>query len=77
MVDDQIGYLRVNFYIASGDSLNKQLSDGIKALESQGMKRIILDLRGNKGGSVNFASSIADKFLHSGVITRLQDKEAV
>ncbi len=52
-----------------------QFEDALKELKSQGMKRLILDLRGNGGGMVDAAVKIADHIIGTGVVTYTLDSE--
>jgi carboxyl-terminal processing protease len=60
-----IGYLQLTgFQKTSADELDQ----AIVALRQQGMRSLVLDLRGNPGGLLNMAVEIADRFLVNGVI---------
>jgi carboxyl-terminal processing protease len=60
MINDKTGYVIVSrFAETTYDELFKALTD----LKSQGMKQLILDLRGNPGGYLNQAVKIADLFI--------------
>ena len=60
MADDTIGYIRlVRFARTSADEFRKAL----KELKKQGMKALMLDLRGNSGGYLDIACSLANEFL--------------
>ena len=60
MADDTIGYIRlIRFARTSVDDFHKAL----KALNKQGMKSLILDLRGNTGGFLDIAYGLANEFL--------------
>jgi carboxyl-terminal processing protease len=75
-ITDKIGYIWLaNFSQKSGPDLAKALQD----LEKQGMKQLILDLRGNPGGLLNEAVEISNNFLDNGslvVFTRGRLKES-
>ena len=63
MVDPGIGFIRLNnFSATTSDEVAKALKD----LSSRGMKKIILDLRGNGGGFLEAAINVADQFLPDG-----------
>jgi carboxyl-terminal processing protease len=63
MVDPIIGYIRLNnFSATTHDEFTKALRD----LNSKGMKKLILDLRGNGGGRLQAAIDVADEFLPDG-----------
>jgi carboxyl-terminal processing protease len=55
-----IGVIVVNRFAAT---TNKELLEAAVKLKSQGMKKLILDLRGNPGGYLNQAFLMADEFL--------------
>jgi carboxyl-terminal processing protease len=63
MLDDQTGYIRANRFSAH---TAEELEDALNALSDEGMERLLLDLRGNTGGYLNQAISVADKFLSGG-----------
>ncbi len=64
-VESGIGYLQLSgFQKTSTDELDR----AIEALANQGMKTLVLDLRGNPGGLLNVAVEIADRFLDAGLI---------
>jgi len=60
MFDEQTGYIGITqFYQNTG----KELEAALRELEDQGMKFLILDLRGNSGGLLSAAVESADKFI--------------
>ena len=63
MVDDEVGYIKVNRFAATTfDEFRESLSK----LKDQGMKKLMLDLQSNPGGYMNIAIDMADDFLASG-----------
>ncbi|OGU58072.1 MAG: hypothetical protein A2X64_03440 [Ignavibacteria bacterium GWF2_33_9] len=58
-----IGVVSVNRFAAP---TNKEMLEAVWKLKKQGMKKLILDLRGNPGGYLNQAFMMADEFLKSG-----------
>lgn len=63
MLDDSTGYiLQSGFTEGVGDEMRKCVSN----LKKSGMKRLVLDLRGNGGGLMNEAVEIASIFLPKG-----------
>lgn len=60
MVDDHIGYIKVNRF---AKETVKELNQGIDSLKRQGMTDLILDLQGNGGGYLRTAENMADQFL--------------
>ena len=63
MLDDSIGYLKLSKFSAT---TVKEFKQGIGDLRSQGMEKLIFDLRGNTGGYLAAAVDIADEFLPKG-----------
>jgi carboxyl-terminal processing protease len=63
MPEPGTGYIRLNnFSATTHDEMEKALKD----LNSRGMKKLILDLRGNGGGRLQAAIDVADEFLPDG-----------
>jgi carboxyl-terminal processing protease len=54
----------------------QELDNAILALKEGGVKGLILDLRGNAGGSFEAAVDSARRFLSSGMIVATKDKQA-
>lgn len=69
-----IGYLAISEF---DDITYKQFQDGMDELEKQGMKSLILDLRGNPGGNLDTVVDIADLLLPRGMIVYTEDKKGV
>ncbi len=60
MLTDSLGYVKINKFAATThDEFTEALSD----LLEKGMKRLVLDLRGNPGGYLGVATEIIDEFL--------------
>lgn len=63
MMSDEVGYIKIsNFALTTHD----EFKQGLRELKDQGMKKLILDLRGNSGGVMDAATMIADEFLSDG-----------
>jgi carboxyl-terminal processing protease len=60
MVKPGIGYIRLNNFSAT---THEEINSGLLRLKSQGMKKLIFDLRGNGGGYLQAAIDVADEFL--------------
>jgi carboxyl-terminal processing protease len=60
MIDHESGYIRINKF---SRTTFEEFMIAIEALEKQGMKKLILDIRGNGGGIVDEAVNMADEFL--------------
>jgi len=63
MVDDNIGYIKLNKFSAT--TYDEFLEAAVQ-LKLQGMNKLVLDLRGNPGGYLQAAISISDEFLEDG-----------
>ena len=63
MVSKDIGYISVNKFSEQTDT---EMEEALKKLKSQGMKKLILDLRANPGGLLEQAFEMADLFLDGG-----------
>ncbi|MDE3156316.1 MAG: S41 family peptidase [Acidobacteriota bacterium] len=63
MVDGTTGYVRVQDFAETTDA---ELGRALDALAKQGMKRLLLDLRGNPGGALDQAIRVANRFLPKG-----------
>ncbi len=58
--DGQTGYIKINRFAANTyEEFKTQLAD----LQRKGMKRLVLDLRGNPGGYLDRATRLADEFI--------------
>ncbi|HVE61724.1 MAG TPA: S41 family peptidase, partial [Chitinophagaceae bacterium] len=60
MLDSLTGYIKLNKF---SESTHKEFLDALKKLQGQGMKNLVLDIRGNGGGLINQAVYLADDFL--------------
>lgn len=63
MLDDEIGYISLTEFSAT---TYKEMRVALSKLRSQGMQKLILDLRGNGGGLLYQAREVADLFLSQG-----------
>lgn len=63
MIDNQTGFIRLNKFSAT---TYKEFLEGARKLRREGMKQLIVDLRGNAGGYLKAATDIADEFLPEG-----------
>lgn len=63
MIDDELGYIKINKFAATTyEEFKASLTD----LQSDGMKKLVLDLRHNPGGYMQVATQIIDEFLEEG-----------
>jgi carboxyl-terminal processing protease len=59
-VNEEVGYIKLSkFSATTGDELHEALTD----LKTKGIRKLILDLRGNSGGYLQEAIAVADEFL--------------
>ena len=71
MKDDQIGYIAVSeFDSVTYDQFEAALND----LESKGMQGLVIDLRGNPGGSLTTVTDMLKLLLPEGTIVSTKDK---
>jgi len=71
MLDDGIGYLTIYMFAYNTGS---ETTYAINSLEEQGMISLILDLRGNPGGELNAAITVADLFVENGPIVHIDHR---
>ena len=71
MLDDGIGYLQITEF---DDVTIEQFNENFNSLKEQGMKGLIIDLRGNPGGSVTTVCAVAEQLLPEGLIFYMEDK---
>ena len=64
MVKPDIGYIKISKFAAT---TYQEYLKAFNDLNNQGMKKLILDLRGNPGGYLNAAVDISDEFLTNGL----------
>jgi carboxyl-terminal processing protease len=72
-IHNDIGYIKIDSFNANSAAAFNQALDNMK---TNNINKIILDLRGNRGGEVNQAVEIARQLLPAGLITRLDYKSA-
>jgi carboxyl-terminal processing protease len=65
MVDAQTGYVRLSEF---GENTDQELGQALRALQRQGMKRLVFDLRNNPGGALDQAIKVANRFLPRGAM---------
>lgn len=63
MLDNEVGYIKLNRF--SKTSM-EEFHSSMDELKKEGMKDLILDLRGNSGGYLNVAVELSDQFLSDG-----------
>lgn len=60
IITNGIGYIKLNKF---SQVTYREFMQSLEALQKQGLKKLILDLRGNGGGVLDEATAIADEFL--------------
>lgn len=60
MLTEEIGYVKLNRF---SQTTMPEFYEALDELEPQGMKHLVLDLRGNSGGYLNTAIQLSDEFL--------------
>ncbi len=58
-----IGYISINRFM---QTTHEEFVDSMEVLKSKGMKKVIIDLRGNPGGYMNQAIDLVDEFVKEG-----------
>jgi carboxyl-terminal processing protease len=75
MMNESVGYIRITqFALPTAD----EVAEGVRELQEEGMKALILDLRSNPGGLLKAAALVAEPFLGRGdliVSTRGRDQK--
>lgn len=71
LIDSLTGYVRVTTFM--GERVADDLHGALDRLEKRGMRRLLLDLRDNGGGSVAEAASVAGEFLPRGTVVYTSD----
>lgn len=70
--DTDIGYLKINRFI---ETTYREFMNSMSKLELKGMKRLILDLRGNPGGYMDQSLLVADEFIpESNIIVQTKSR---
>lgn len=60
MIEPGVGFIRLNKF---SSTTYEEFMENLERLQKEGMKKLILDLRGNGGGMLDDAVQIADEFL--------------
>lgn len=60
MLNEETGYIKISRF---SKTTNEEFANAEKKLLEKGMKKLILDLRGNGGGYLDAATKLADEFL--------------
>ena len=63
MADERTGYVRLRDF---SETTGRELRENLEDLQSQGMQRLVLDLRDNPGGPLDQAIRVSNEFLPRG-----------
>jgi carboxyl-terminal processing protease len=72
--DSGVGYLRLTCF---QKTTSRDLDAALWKLQREGMKSLIIDLRGNPGGLLTSSVEVADKFVDDGVIVSTRGRSAL
>ena len=65
MINEDIGYIRLSSF---GQTTHEEFMSAVRILQTQGMRRLLLDLQGNGGGYLSAAVELANEFLPDGTL---------
>jgi len=71
---DKVGYIKLEKFAQKSD---EEMDRALWSLHQQGMRALVIDLRGNPGGLLTTAISLTDKFLPGGVIVSTRGRNKV
>jgi carboxyl-terminal processing protease len=71
VLEDSVGYIQI---VSFDNDSNKEFAAALAALEKQGIKSLVIDLRNNPGGLVNTALDIANQLMPEGPIMHFMQK---
>lgn len=63
MINKELGYIKVSRF---GATTFHEFSKGLEKLKNEGLKRLVVDLRGNTGGYMSAATNMINEFLPEG-----------
>ena len=72
MLEDNIGYISI--YEFTGQAVS-QYAEAFEELQSQGMKRMIIDVRNNPGGLLTSVCDLLEDMLPEGLMVYTEDKD--
>lgn len=72
MLEDSIAYIRISNF---GEHTGEEFKDVYTKLESEGMKKTILDLRENPGGLINTCVEVANFIIPKGTIVTVETRD--
>ncbi|OFZ01263.1 MAG: hypothetical protein A2Z97_02065 [Bdellovibrionales bacterium GWB1_52_6] len=69
----KVGWIKLHSFVEEG--VCQQIEDHLATFEKKGVKRLILDLRGNPGGSLQEAVCVGGLFVGNKIIVQVKDLE--
>jgi len=72
--ENSIAYLKISSF---QKTTAQELDEALWKLHHQGMRSLIMDLRGNPGGWLDASVAVADRFLHEGSIVSTRGKNGI
>ena len=63
MISDEVGYIELKEFTATA---SREVKNAFQELKGKGMKKLVLDVRGNPGGLLNMAIDISNTFIPKG-----------
>lgn len=75
MMDDNIGYIYVSIF---GENTSYEFANALSKLDSQGMEKLIIDLRDNSGGYLSTVTSMVSMFTDkSNTIYQIKERDKI
>jgi len=75
MLEDGVGYVFIRYF---AENTTEELEAKLEALKKQGMKSLVLDLRGNAGGPLFQSIAVSDEFLPKGaMVVSIRGRNAI
>lgn len=71
LLDEDIGYVRAHVF---NQRIGSDMDSALKEMKDRNVKGIILDLRNNPGGILEGAVDVVSKFIDTGVVVTVRDK---
>lgn len=81
MLEDKTGYISISRFNTNSDTSEEttytEFVDAIESLNSDGMEKLIIDVRDNPGGVLDIVCDIADYILPEGIITYTETRTGI
>jgi carboxyl-terminal processing protease len=71
VINGNVGYLRIRRF---GENTADEFNSAVAGLVNKGVCGLVIDLRGNAGGSMSAAASVMDTLLPAGTIASVRDR---